>query len=488
MLRFRRLLARADAHSRRSLSSALPQITMPFNAVRVDLADLVAGEVDVAEFERSLSASLELWQTDGTSAVWLSAPEDAGALVAVAARHGFRYHHAEAGGAMLNRWLPEGESRIPPFATHKVGVAGLVLNEFDEVLVIREARGVDGGATGFGRGWKLPGGLADLGEELAVTAAREVREETGVRADFKGVVGFRHQHDTVFGRSDLYFVCEMTPQEAGRAELSMDTQELADCKWMPLAEYASVAESQMNTVLARVAMDGLGSSADRCAAGGGGGGSSTAGAVAAARCSALVAQELLVKKGGSRGGVLYRPYGPQLDEDAIGGVQVPTPRALATQCARLLLARGENVSLAESSSGGAAASELVAVEGASQFFGDSVVCYSKASKQRVLGLSEDEQSAARSATEEHALMLARAVREANGTAWGVGETGVAGPGPNGRGVPPGCCCVAIAGPGGISAVRTLPNTECTERSHNMARFGHGALQLLAEILENEKEA
>ena len=142
----------------------------------------------------------------------------------------------------------------------------------------------------------------------------------------------------------------------------------------------------------------------------------------------------------------------------------------------------------ESSSGGAAASELVAVEGASQFFGDSVVCYSKASKQRVLGLSEDEQSAARSATEEHALMLARAVREANGTAWGVGETGVAGPGPNGRGVPPGCCCVAIAGPGGISAVRTLPNTECTERSHNMARFGHGALQLLAEILENEKEA
>jgi 8-oxo-dGTP pyrophosphatase MutT (NUDIX family) len=85
----------------------------------------------------------------------------------------------------------------------------MVLNNNRQVLVIREARSVDGQKVGFGRGWKLPGGLADLGEDFAATAQREVWEETGITSDFLGIVGFRHQHDTVFGRSDLYFVCEM---------------------------------------------------------------------------------------------------------------------------------------------------------------------------------------------------------------------------------------------------------------------------------------
>ena len=84
-----------------------------------------------------------------------------------------------------------------------------------------------GGRGGVGAGWKRAGGLADLGEELAETASREVWEETGVRADFQGVVGFRHQHNTVFGVSDLYFVCKMTPREAGRAAASQLLQELA---------------------------------------------------------------------------------------------------------------------------------------------------------------------------------------------------------------------------------------------------------------------
>ena len=240
----------------------------------------------------------------------------------------------------------------------------------------------------------------------------------------------------------------------------------------------------MNTVLAQVAMRGLGCAAGATTAAEEGTVAAAAvaasNAVAMPRISAVVAQKLKVKRGGSKGGMLYRP---DLAGNADGG-GAPTSRELAATCARTLLARGENVSLAESSSGGAAASLLVEVEGASKFFGDSVVCYSKASKQRFLGLSDEAQSAARSSTEEHALMLASAVREANGTDWGVGETGVAGPGPNGRGVAPGCCCVAVVGPGGLFTARTL-DAQSTERSHNMARFGHGALQLLTEALDQQ---
>jgi 8-oxo-dGTP pyrophosphatase MutT (NUDIX family) len=42
--------------------------------------------------------------------------------------------------------------------------------------------------------WKLPGGLAEPGEEFAQTVAREVREETGVVAELDGVVSLRHAH------------------------------------------------------------------------------------------------------------------------------------------------------------------------------------------------------------------------------------------------------------------------------------------------------
>ena len=167
----------------------------------------------------------------------------------------------------------------------------------------------------------------------------------------------------------------------------------------------------------------------------------------------------------------------------------------------MLLARGETVSVAESSTGGKAAAALVEVAGASKFFGDGVICYSKASKTRVLGLTEKQQAAARSATEEHAVMLANAVRKVNGTDWCVGETGVAGPGPSPRGVGAGTGCVAVVGPNGFTVSATVQaaaaagvvdgsNTDTGSggqivnvRALNMDCFASSALGLLADALE-----
>ena len=137
------------------------------------------------------------------------------------------------------------------------------------------------------------------------------------------------------------------------------------------------------------------------------------------------------------------------------------------------------MAVAESSAGGAISTALLGVSGASRFFADGVVVYSKGSKARLLGLSDAQQAEARSATEEHALMLARAARRVCVGDWGVAETGVAGPGPSGRGSPPGLCCVAVVGPGGFERARTLQSGTAV-RVDNLRAFARGALQLLAD--------
>ncbi|CAN0005843.1 unnamed protein product, partial [Sphacelaria rigidula] len=61
------------------------------------------------------------------------------------------------------------------------------MNEQQEVLLVKDKH--------EGAMWKFPGGLADLGEGIAEAVVREVREETGVEAEFRSVLTLRHQHD-----------------------------------------------------------------------------------------------------------------------------------------------------------------------------------------------------------------------------------------------------------------------------------------------------
>lgn len=85
---------------------------------------------------------------------------------------------------MLTKWLPNEPSKMPGYASHYVGVGGLVLSK-DRVLAIQETKPTSPGI------WKLPGGLVDPGESIQDAAVREVWEETGVNTLFKSVLGFR---------------------------------------------------------------------------------------------------------------------------------------------------------------------------------------------------------------------------------------------------------------------------------------------------------
>ena len=114
---------------------------------------------------------------------------------------------------------------------------------------------------------------------------------------------------------------------------------------------------------------------------------------------------------------------------------------LAAAAARLAAAK-QKVAVAETSAGGLIASSLLAQAGASAWFAGGVITYTKESKRTLLGL--DAASTKPTSTEPHAIELAKAAATTLESDWGIGETGVAGPGRNARGISPGVCGIAVA--------------------------------------------
>lgn len=175
------------------------------------IIDSTALPVDVEEFIYKLKYSLDHWKSIGRRGVWLKIPLQKSHFIASAVEIGFVFHHAEKEYLMLNYWLSAEENRMPPNASHQVGVGSVVLCEQDgkkKLLLVQERSGPLRG-SGI---WKLPTGLVEQGEDIATAAEREVLEETGVAARFVGVLCFRHAHDALFGKSDLFFLCLLQPR------------------------------------------------------------------------------------------------------------------------------------------------------------------------------------------------------------------------------------------------------------------------------------
>jgi nicotinamide-nucleotide amidase len=115
--------------------------------------------------------------------------------------------------------------------------------------------------------------------------------------------------------------------------------------------------------------------------------------------------------------------------------------AIEDAVARALAAEGLTLGLAESLTGGLAASRLVNVPGASRWFRGSVVSYASEVKFDVLGVPEGPV-----VTEDAARAMADGARSVLGADVGLSMTGVAGPDPQ-DGQPPGTVFVGLSRPG-----------------------------------------
>ena len=145
-----------------------------------------------------------------------------------------------------------------------------------------------------------------------------------------------------------------------------------------------------------------------------------------------------------------------------------------------LVTRAETVALAEGAAGGLVSAALLAVPGASAYYGGGAVIYTPAASRAFMVGPVPVPPARRGATEDFALWLARSVRTRLDTTWGVGEGGAAGPAGNPYGDPPGHAWVAVSGP--LERTRHIL-TGSDDRPANMAAFAMAALSLLEECLE-----
>lgn len=123
----------------------------------------------------------------------------------------------------------------------------------------------------------------------------------------------------------------------------------------------------------------------------------------------------------------------------------------AAEALRLLEDEGATLAVAESLTGGLVAAELTSVPGASRVFRGSVTAYATELKRDVLGVDGVLLAERGAVDPQVAREMAEGVRRRLGADWGLATTGVAGPEPQ-DGKPVGTVHLAVAGPGGTSAV------------------------------------
>ncbi|QFT78095.1 CinA family protein [Erythrobacter sp. THAF29] len=152
----------------------------------------------------------------------------------------------------------------------------------------------------------------------------------------------------------------------------------------------------------------------------------------------------------------------------------------AKRIARLLTGRREKIAVADGATGGLIAAAILTVPGALKFYVGGGIVYSFKARDVLFDLPRDAYEGMRSATEEYALLQARAIRDRMGTEWGIAESGSAGSSKHPMGVVSGRSVAAVVGPD--CEVTATIETGSDDRIENMEKFTRNALDLLERAL------
>ena len=234
----------------------LPFNVGPYSAAEITLAADQNAEDDDNDGQllSKLQLSIDFWRDNGYTSAWVTIPANRARLIEQLssknkeeANFGFDLHHvnSEEQTIVMKKWLIEDiEDKIPPWASHQVGVAGFVLNERNEILLIKEWSGPISNRVPS-KQWKMPGGMLDRGESFEEATMREVLEETGIDCEFESILSFWNRHGLKWEKSDLYYVCLLRPK---KLELNnICPVEISSATWMHVDDFLAEEDHPLIT-------------------------------------------------------------------------------------------------------------------------------------------------------------------------------------------------------------------------------------------------
>jgi len=183
---------------------------------------------EIEEFEKELS--LIIHNITNKKLLWIKLPLERSHFIPLLIKHGFVFHHCNENDITLLKRLII-DPIIPTARNHTLGVGVVVINEHDQLLVIKDR---------LGQQYKIPGGYIDDDENISSAAVREVKEETGIDVDFLSVVALGHFRPLQFGESNLYVGC--TAKALSKEINIIDDYEIIEAKWMNLSEFLDSEE------------------------------------------------------------------------------------------------------------------------------------------------------------------------------------------------------------------------------------------------------
>ncbi|MFZ9870789.1 MAG: competence/damage-inducible protein A [Candidatus Kapaibacteriota bacterium] len=155
-------------------------------------------------------------------------------------------------------------------------------------------------------------------------------------------------------------------------------------------------------------------------------------------------------------------------------------RTLSEAVGLELAKRGHTIAVAESCTGGLLGAELTKVQGSSAWFLGGYLAYDNRVKISEVCVHPADLDRVGAVSQEVAEQLATGARVQIGTTWGIGITGIAGPGGGTAEKPVGTIWIALAGPGGVKATRFQFGDE---RHSNRERSVGAALGMLWTALK-----
>lgn len=199
----------------------------PYNGITIASKDLPNSK---EEFELNLDYLIKNVE-NRRFLIWIYIDINKSDYISIATKRGFVFHSCNEDYILVVKRLKE-NAIIPTASNHTLGVGAVVINEDNELLVIKERIS--------SVGYKLPGGHIDDAELITTALEREVLEETGIIVEFESIISLGHFYPHQFHKSNLYILCTAI---AKSSKINIqDSHEIIDAKWMNVDEYLNDEE------------------------------------------------------------------------------------------------------------------------------------------------------------------------------------------------------------------------------------------------------